>query len=139
MTKMATKKLGKYMLAELVEQKPKTQVWNILNKKSLELLGSIAWYSPWRQYCFFVEKGGVIFNHRCLNEISDFLFRLNCEHRMEKVCAIIALSGGGYVSPRKLLKMSQEELDRMTEEIRNARKQGIFKNPFDVRTVRTDR
>ena len=66
----------KYMTFVLVERKPKTTVWDILNRKSGFPLGRIAWYGPWRQYvCSLVED--AVFNNGCLRDIAEFLDKLN--------------------------------------------------------------
>lgn len=43
---------GKWIKFELKEQKPKTQVWNIISKEDDIVLGYIAWYPHWRKYAF---------------------------------------------------------------------------------------
>lgn len=62
----------KYMAFKLIEQKPKTQVWAVLNNKSGFRLGVIEWYGPWRQYCFF-PTADTVFNIGCLFDISNFI------------------------------------------------------------------
>ncbi|HET6456308.1 MAG TPA: hypothetical protein VFI02_18025 [Armatimonadota bacterium] len=52
--------------------KKKTDVWEIHNNKSNDLLGYIEWHGPWRQYCFFPEAG-TIFNIGCLADIDAFI------------------------------------------------------------------
>lgn len=50
----------------------KTSVWLIKNKKSDDVLGSVSWSAPWRQYCFF-SKEGCIFSRSCMEDIIDFI------------------------------------------------------------------
>ncbi len=42
----------KYMRFELVEKKSKTNKYLVCNKKTDDELGTIEWYSYWRQYIF---------------------------------------------------------------------------------------
>ena len=65
----------KYMTFHLISQTQKTQKWAIFNNQSDYLLGEIAWYGPWRQYCFYPEAGSV-FNNGCLTTILGFIARL---------------------------------------------------------------
>jgi hypothetical protein len=62
----------KYMIFELVEKKPKTTVWRIINKCSGCTIGTIKWYGQWRQYCFFPAQD-CVFSSGCLSDIIDFM------------------------------------------------------------------
>jgi len=73
-------KSTKYMDFYLVEKKPKTNVYQIENKKSGDVIGIIEWYSVWRQYVIQPEFG-CIFNDTCLKEIAEFLSELNKNHK----------------------------------------------------------
>lgn len=53
-------------------------VWNIYNNKSKDVLGGIAWYSPWQQYCFYAKEGSI-YNDGCLSDIQDFIKQLTNE------------------------------------------------------------
>ena len=66
----------KYIRFELVEQKPKTTVWHILNRRSGFNLGTIRWYPRWRQYCFFT-RDGCVFNGSCMFDIIAFIGQLS--------------------------------------------------------------
>ncbi len=70
----------KYMTFELIEQKPKTTVWQVKNNQSGFLLGVISWYGAWRQY-IYEPISGTLFNNGCLDTISKFLTDLNNEQR----------------------------------------------------------
>ena len=61
-------------------QKPKTQVWTIMNKYENGLLGEIRWYPGWRKYSFFPLMG-TLYEEVCLREISDFIEKLTKEHK----------------------------------------------------------
>lgn len=70
--------IGEYMIAELIEKKPKTQVWNILTGKVCLFLGVIKWFNRWRQYCFFPVKE-TVFSDKCLQDIQVFIKNLKGE------------------------------------------------------------
>ncbi len=73
-------KRTKYMTFRLVERKPKTTGWDVINNKSDALLGVIEWYGPWRQYTFEAIDQ-PIFNNACLTELAAFLTELNEQQR----------------------------------------------------------
>ncbi len=73
-------KRTKYMTFELVDRKPKTTEWDVVNNESGALLGTVAWYGPWRQYVFEVIDQ-PIFNNGCLVELTDFLTELNTQQK----------------------------------------------------------
>ncbi len=60
----------KYFTVESLPKEPhrKTLDWDILNKRHGTPIGKIAWYGPWRQYCFYPE-GGTVFNVGCLDDV----------------------------------------------------------------------
>lgn len=45
--------MKKYVDFEIIEHKPKTNVYEVRAKSDDFVLGKIKWYAPWRQYCFF--------------------------------------------------------------------------------------
>ena len=69
---MIEEKVTKYMVFGLVERKAKTGVWHVTSRTHGELLGVIAWYPPWRQYCFN-PQAYCVFNGECLSTIIDFM------------------------------------------------------------------
>ena len=75
---------SKYLEFKLVGQKPKTQVWQVLSKHYGDVLATIKWYAPWRQYCFFPESE-ILFNATCLSDIIGFLKELNEHHKKKKI------------------------------------------------------
>lgn len=60
--------------------KRKTQVWVCRNNSEDTFLGNIKWYSPWRQYCFYVTDN-IILAKSCLTDIAYFVIHLNMEHK----------------------------------------------------------
>ena len=69
---------NKWIYFELIESKPKTQVWDVINKSSKEPLARIYWYYYWRQYVICPEPE-TIYNDGCLETIITFIKRLNKE------------------------------------------------------------
>ena len=61
-----------YIDYELIEEKPKTDVYQVYSRSSFDELGIIKWYAPWRQYCFFPEEG-TVWSKGCLNEVNDLI------------------------------------------------------------------
>ena len=64
---------------ELVEKKPKTNVYNVISTSRGDLLGQIYWYPQWRQY-IFEPNDDTIWNRICLREVITFLQNLMDKH-----------------------------------------------------------
>jgi hypothetical protein len=62
----------KYLDFELMEEKPKTRVWNVVARRSGDSLGVVAWFAPWRQYCFSPQSD-TVFSRGCMETISRFI------------------------------------------------------------------
>jgi hypothetical protein len=73
----------KYITFELVNIKPKTTEWFVINNKSRYLLASIGWLSTWRQYIVEFEEG-TIFNDGCLRDVIEFLQELNKKQKANR-------------------------------------------------------
>lgn len=71
---------SKYLKFMLIEEKPKTKVYAIINKKHNFQIGIIKWYARWRQYCFYPDNE-TIWNSDCLNTIRVFLRSLMIKHK----------------------------------------------------------
>ena len=71
---MTTETTYEYITIDLHGHSPsgKTSLWNVLNKKSGDLLGIVFWYSRWRQYTFQASSIAV-FSAGCLDDISGFI------------------------------------------------------------------
>lgn len=61
-----------YIVLELAERKPATQVWNVVSIHHGDVLGVIKWFAPWRQYCFFPSPE-TIWNEGCIRDIQFYL------------------------------------------------------------------
>lgn len=76
---------NKYIHFELVMEKGKTQLWNVVNKSSGIAIARIGWYGPWRQYIFTPVDGlGSFYNNGCLRTIEEFITRLNKEKKIKE-------------------------------------------------------
>ena len=58
----------------------KTEVWDIVNRRSEEPLARIQWYGPWRQYVMEPEPQ-TVWNDGCLVSVLTFLRQLNSKQR----------------------------------------------------------
>ena len=61
-----------YLEFKVLEQKPKTKVYEVISQLHGFRLGIIQWYGAWRQYCFFPEES-TIYSKGCLEEINNFI------------------------------------------------------------------
>lgn len=70
----------KYIQFVKLRDLPKTTEWALLARKKDvtvdEVLGSVKWYGPWRQYSFFPIPI-TVFNRTCLEDIAHFIGQLN--------------------------------------------------------------
>jgi len=64
--------MSKYLEFRVLEQKPKTQVIEVISKLHSLRLGIIMWFGRWRQYAFFPEPE-TVFNVECLNDIVSYI------------------------------------------------------------------
>jgi len=69
--------MSKYLEFKLLERKSKTKVVEVISKPRAGSivrfkLGTIKWYSRWRQYAFFPESG-TLFNVECLEDIQSYI------------------------------------------------------------------
>jgi hypothetical protein len=69
------------------QQKPKTHVWNVLSRSSDDLLGTIKWYAPWRQYVFFPEAE-TLYSSGCLAYIQKFVRSANSRQKQHQLVQI---------------------------------------------------
>lgn len=70
-----------YINFKVIRECPKTKVWGIYSNKSGQQLGGIAWYPPWRQYCFYAVDSNSVFNMSCMEDIIDFIKQLKMENK----------------------------------------------------------
>jgi hypothetical protein len=57
--------------------KPAERSWGcVTNDVEPISLGTVAWYLPWRVYCFFPSQGSIL-GIVCMAEIMHFLHQLN--------------------------------------------------------------
>jgi len=74
--------MSEWLDFEIIERKPKTVVYAVLSKESRAILGEIKWHAAWRHYCFFpTVNTQTIHSDRCLLAISQFITKLNDDHK----------------------------------------------------------
>lgn len=71
-----------YINFKLIEKKPKTYVYAIISNSNNSILGYIKWFNSWRQYTFF-PNNKTIYSDGCLNEIINFMNKVNYYHRLK--------------------------------------------------------
>lgn len=59
-----------YKTNRLNNEKP---VWEIINKKSEDVLGLIFYNPRWKKYVFTQWSESIIFDSSCLNDIAKFM------------------------------------------------------------------
>lgn len=62
-----------YIRFDLIEEKSKTNVYEVVNITHEYPLGVIKWYTPWRRYCFFTTEGELILSVGCMKQVSAFI------------------------------------------------------------------
>lgn len=55
------------------------QIWQVMNRRHNDVLGTIAWNNAWHCYCFEGANPEAVFSSGCLDDISKFMFRLTEE------------------------------------------------------------
>lgn len=58
----------------------RTRHWMVHSKQSGDVLGTIAWYTNWRKYCWFPYPD-TVFEWQCLRDIAEFIERETLWHR----------------------------------------------------------
>ena len=64
--------MGGLLEFKKIDEKPKTSVFEVRNKKSGDRLGTIKWMPHWRKYTFY-PYGFTTLDSSCLKEISKFI------------------------------------------------------------------
>jgi len=67
--------MSRYLEFRLLEQKPKTQVIEVISKCHGNRLGIIKWFGRWRRYALFPEST-IVFDAECLNDIVSYIEKL---------------------------------------------------------------
>jgi hypothetical protein len=66
-----------HLKIEMIEQKPKTQVYRVISSYDESELGKISWYGPWRQYVFSPNMNfETVWSEDCVLELHKFLLNL---------------------------------------------------------------
>lgn len=72
----------KWIIIEMIAQKPKTSVYSVISKCDDSKLGEIKWYPPWRHYCFLTTIAfQTVHSDRCLISLGEFVRDLNEKHK----------------------------------------------------------
>ncbi len=83
-TEILIEQESRFIRFELMENKPKTQVYFVLaDEDVLTKLGEIRWYPGWRQYAFFPESGMVL-ERTGLTDITNFIKKLMEDRTSQK-------------------------------------------------------
>ena len=69
-----------WLTFKLVENKPKTCVWDVIARETGYSLGQIRWHPAWRQYTF-QSLGDIILATACLRQIAGFIEQRMAERR----------------------------------------------------------
>ena len=72
--------MSEWLDFEIIEHKPKTNVHAVIAKGSRDVLGTIKWYPAWRGF-FSTMNMETVHSDRCLLAISQFITKLNEEHK----------------------------------------------------------
>lgn len=59
----------------------KTLRYVLVNKRARARIGTIEWYAPWRQFCFFPGPE-TVWSDGCLVSVRDFVGRITEQRRM---------------------------------------------------------
>ena len=63
--------------------KARTKAFSVYSTHDNSFLGSIYWWGRWRCYIFQpTQRDATIWSDDCLKEISDFLTKINHEHKI---------------------------------------------------------
>lgn len=73
-----------HLTIELFKEKPKTKVWRVFSNHDRTELGFVLWVGKWRQYVYDTDSNNVIWSHDCLEELKNFIIKVNKEHKEER-------------------------------------------------------
>ena len=71
------------------DARKKTLTWTVYTLDEWLQLGQVKWYAPWRKYCFF-PASVTVWEEKCLNEISDFIFTHTEAHKRARHTLAVA-------------------------------------------------
>lgn len=63
-----------YIIFVRLASTTKTSIWDVSTKLH-NSIGTVAWYGPWRRYCFH-PANATVFSADCLADIQDFIKQL---------------------------------------------------------------
>lgn len=62
-----------------IDPAPKTKRWSVVNKNTMETLGTVSWFGRWRRYAF-TPMENTVFEQDCLRDIADFCVNQTQQH-----------------------------------------------------------
>ena len=65
---------------EIENEGKKTKRWECKSNLYDEMLGEVAWYSQWRQYCYYTLSD-IEYSASCLSDIANFLIGIKDERQ----------------------------------------------------------
>jgi len=71
---------SEYLIFKEIQSLRKTKVIGVYSKSSNAVLGTICWYSPWRQYCW-MPLPGTVFSYGCNEDINKTIKELMDERK----------------------------------------------------------
>lgn len=62
-------------------------IWDCVNTRHGDKLGTVSWYQPWRQFVFepantYLADALLVFSAGCLRDIQDFIEAANREYKL---------------------------------------------------------
>lgn len=72
-----------YIIINEVEKKPKTSVYQVLNKKHGDLLGIVRWHGAWRGYVLEIQEK-TIWSIGCMKDVTGFMLGLMIGRKLVK-------------------------------------------------------
>jgi hypothetical protein len=72
--------MAKWLEFKEIQKKPKTSVFEVINKETQEAIGIIKFYPPFRKYSYFPYLD-TVYEETCQRDIADELGRLEAERK----------------------------------------------------------
>jgi len=74
----------KYLTFIELPPKPKTKMFDVMNKQSNDWLGVVRWNAQWRRYCLYTSEEQLVFDASCLEDIAKFIRELMIDRIAER-------------------------------------------------------
>lgn len=137
--RLVTVKETKYLQFKVIEEKPKTTVYEVVSKSQRLRLGIIKWFSSWRQYCFFPWSGSV-WNNECLLDITNFLNYLKITKKLLIIlllpwCLLIGCSEPNNMENGQMSTNSRQlgvQVVQQQPAVHSSKNGGMLERPLEV-------